>query len=144
MLMLVLTILLTLGVAIYALSRPPARLEQRWPPLALLLILALTPLALWAGLHLFFGVAESLGGDISVGHLATALPLILLMYLMWRQPLPSGIALVIVGISGLIEASLAANGPPRWLITVIYLVPGLLLLGGAAMAHRQHPRPASP
>ncbi|HEU5103352.1 MAG TPA: hypothetical protein VFU22_30235 [Roseiflexaceae bacterium] len=95
--------------------------------------MAYLPLVAFAGLSLLFGVAE---GPDGLFHLAFAVPLILAMYLIWRQPTWGSWLLIIAGLALYIETAVTPpqGNPDAINPAVAFVVPGILMLAAVGIA----------
>lgn len=142
MLLLIVSVVEIIGLAILTYARAPDRIAESSEFVFLVQLLAAVPLVGWACLQAFFGVGELLGAQVgSAFHLVLALPPVALLYLMWRQPTMSSVALIGMGLAGIGDALLKpATNPPVVLIAGIYLIPGLVLLLAIVAARIQGER----
>ncbi len=140
----ILTVVAVVVLAVIAFRRGPDRAVAANKPAKWLLGAALVLMGLYVALLLFFGLGEMMSGDFSgIIHLTPAIMVIVLMWLVWRRPVETGIVLVIVGVlAAFYYGAAAMQGGGPFLAGVLiggapYLAAGLAALAAAAMARRR-------
>jgi hypothetical protein len=94
---------------------------------------AYLPMLALGGLHLLFAISEGTDG---LFHLLFAVPIILAMYLIWRQPTWGSMLLTIAGLALYVENAVTpTQGNPDAINPAVpFLVPGILMLVAVGIA----------
>src|SRR5690242_8575814 len=118
---------------IRTITKPRDTILQGNPAAYVFVALAYLPMIAFAALHLLFAIGEGADGSF---HLAFALPLILAMYLVWRQPTWGSRLLTIAGLALYIESIVTpSQGNPNAINPAIpFLAPGILMLVAVGIA----------
>jgi hypothetical protein len=121
------------ALLIITIAKPQDTILQGNPGAYVFVALAYLPMIAFAALHLLFGIGEGADG---VFHLAFAVPLILAMYLIWRQPTWGSRLLTVAGLALYVESVVTpAQGNPDAINPAVpFLVPGILMLVAVGIA----------